>query len=102
MEEIKLIGFTAFEKDFEMVCKIDNRWEEFRIYCEYSYTYDKFADNYSLKISKVIASQYSDELEKYIPYTFSDEDTNKLRNEMNRDYDYDQVNEWANNLHKHE
>ena len=50
MEEIKLIGFTAFEKNFEMVCKKDNRWEEFRIYCEYSYTYDKFTDNYSLKI----------------------------------------------------
>lgn len=99
MNEVKVIGFTGLETEFEFVAKINGIWEEFKASHTPKYTYDRIEDRYYFKLESAICSQYSEKSEKYIPYTLSKDELAILHSAMNDCIDWDEVTDWADNFY---
>lgn len=101
MEDIKVIDFTGFEREFEFVAKVDGKFEEFKAYAEPKYKYDKYSDAIELIILNVKCSMYHDDLEKHVPCSLDKDELELLRQAMSDAVDWDDIQDWVLNFHNH-
>jgi len=94
--EMKINGFTGFEREFEFCMKVEGKWQEFKCTADFHVKYDTPADNFEMILDTAKVDMWSDKYEEYISYSLSPEEFTNLNMWMQDLTHWDEYYEYMN------